>query len=340
VNGQAESTTTAPADSSATRKVFRIPVSNGLLAAKHYRAMGESVWLFLYLIDKITLEKESGDGNRFGSVLRGMPLHDSEIAREFGVSVDTISRWRLRLAKHGYIHCRRTPHGYSITVSRSKKFIHKDDKPKKPTLSDPAKMPDHSQGDPAESRSDPAFLRSDPARMRDVIRQCSDSTVTKQKAGASRGTGSISEIEERVLAAYRAAGIKPTWGIGERRKLQELAEHNSAQAILLAFNLFLEWQDDWLVEHRHPFNAFNKRFSEIVEEAHNCERRRLQDEFDSIAFIDQKQACGSTGRTPVDVAHVKAFGTDYWIDRRNLKFFADHGICVEVRPTNGKELKC
>jgi len=103
-----------------TAKTFLIPVSNGLL--EHCSKMGDAIWLFLWLVDRTTKEKDDK-----GKVLGGMPIRDRDIADTLGGITDrTIRRWRRRLIDGGYIEAINTGHGYSYRVLKSKKWSKKD----------------------------------------------------------------------------------------------------------------------------------------------------------------------------------------------------------------------
>jgi CTP-dependent riboflavin kinase len=99
-------------------KGFYIEVSNHLLDPKHQNAMKQSVWLFMFLLDKITRIDEKG----IGTVLGGKPLKFKEdIWPELGMSEQTYTRWTKNLKKHGYINTRRTPYGLIFWVNKAKK---------------------------------------------------------------------------------------------------------------------------------------------------------------------------------------------------------------------------
>jgi|ERR1035438_3211357 hypothetical protein len=116
---------------------FSVGLSNALLEAKHYRAMGDALWLYTYLLDR---QGRRVDANGFGKVAGGMPIRDSDIAGTFGSSGRTISRWRSRLRLRGYITTRRTPYGYCYAITKPKKW-------KKTTGSDVTQPAHLSEGD-------------------------------------------------------------------------------------------------------------------------------------------------------------------------------------------------
>jgi hypothetical protein len=96
-------------------KTFRIPVSTGIF--EHCPNMLDSIWLFLWYIDKTTKETDG-----VGLVLGGMPIIDSKPAAALGVPVKTIRRWRKMLAAGGYVTVRRTAYGCCVTLPKSKKW--------------------------------------------------------------------------------------------------------------------------------------------------------------------------------------------------------------------------
>jgi len=106
-------------------KGFYIQVKNDLLAPKHFHAMGESIWLFLWCLDHMTSISENG----VGKVLGGKPIKYDDLKDELDVSERSYSRWIATLKKHGYINTIRTPYGLTLSVNKaSKKF--KRDTPK------------------------------------------------------------------------------------------------------------------------------------------------------------------------------------------------------------------
>jgi hypothetical protein len=95
-------------------KTYRIPISTGLL--EHCPKMLDSVWLYMWYIDRTTEER---DGE--GYILGGIPIVDAKPASALRVPVKTIRRWRLKLVREGYVRALRTPYGFVITLLKSKK---------------------------------------------------------------------------------------------------------------------------------------------------------------------------------------------------------------------------
>lgn len=84
---------------------------------KHREAMGMAVWLYLWLIARVTKEEQG-----MGMVLGGKFLKINEICEELNLPERTIRRWLSRLAKMAYIETVATRFGLSICVNKSKKF--------------------------------------------------------------------------------------------------------------------------------------------------------------------------------------------------------------------------
>ncbi len=95
-----------------TSGVFRIPISSGIL--EHFPRMGDSVWLFIWLIDAETSS---------GTVLGGRPLQDQDIAVRTGWPAWRVKRWRRWLLHQSYISVCRTRRGFVYEVAKSKKYV-------------------------------------------------------------------------------------------------------------------------------------------------------------------------------------------------------------------------
>jgi hypothetical protein len=93
-----------------------VPIASGLI--EHCPRMRESVWLFIYIVDKQT--KGVKDGR--GQVLGGCPIRDRDIAEALRMSTKTIARCREVLLTEGYVTARRTPYGFVYAVSKPKKW--------------------------------------------------------------------------------------------------------------------------------------------------------------------------------------------------------------------------
>lgn len=98
-------------------KGFGIEIKNDLLDPKHIDAMGPAVWLYMWLVDKITSITEEGEG----IVLGGRPIIFEEVEKELGISRDTYTRWIDRLKKYPYILSDRKTYGISFKVFKAHK---------------------------------------------------------------------------------------------------------------------------------------------------------------------------------------------------------------------------
>ncbi len=103
--------------------MYYITISNGLLSRQHRKAMGSSVWEFMWLIDKVTSIDAQGNGH----VLGGKPIKLAEIAKALGSDEETISRNLLKLEEHKYITKTRTMYGLVLVVMKAKKRFHKNE---------------------------------------------------------------------------------------------------------------------------------------------------------------------------------------------------------------------
>jgi uncharacterized phage protein (TIGR02220 family) len=105
---------------------FPIKIWSGILANNHMKKINNSLWEFIWLINKITKEEDG-----LGYVLKGIPIKIDDIANDLNRCRKTVQRHLKRLEKHGYINLKRTGYGYIITVNKSKKFKHQSIKPNK-----------------------------------------------------------------------------------------------------------------------------------------------------------------------------------------------------------------
>jgi hypothetical protein len=93
-----------------------ICVWNGILEKKHRDRMGKrtALWLYLEMLDKITLEDSQG----IGWLLGKKPIK----LKDFEGNVQTNRRFFKTLKRFAYIVVRRTPYGYVIGVTNTLKL--------------------------------------------------------------------------------------------------------------------------------------------------------------------------------------------------------------------------
>ena len=116
-SGRSASTET---DGQGAKRTFVIPFSTKVLWM--YQEVGDAIWLWLWSIERTTVEYCAAGGGRLGIVLRGKPVRDSDIAAEIHASERTVRRWRERLSDLGFILEHRTAYGHRIAVLNSYKF--------------------------------------------------------------------------------------------------------------------------------------------------------------------------------------------------------------------------
>jgi hypothetical protein len=97
--------------------MFYISISNGLMKDGHRKRIGEAVWEFMWLIDKVTKIDDEG----YGYVLGGTPIKLADIASDHGVHRDTVSANLQKLEDQGYIKKTVAPYGLVIRVVKAKK---------------------------------------------------------------------------------------------------------------------------------------------------------------------------------------------------------------------------
>lgn len=98
-------------------KGFGIEIKNDLLEKKHVEGMGQAIWLYMWLIDKMTSINEKN----IGLVLGGKSIKYEEIKKDLGISKNTLTRWTKILLKYPYIITIRTPYGTVYKVLKAKK---------------------------------------------------------------------------------------------------------------------------------------------------------------------------------------------------------------------------
>jgi len=92
-------------------KKWWTPLWNGLLVeptAKHYKAMGSAVWLFLYFL---TYANRST-----GKLFRKR----TTIANDLGLSLRTVNRWIAVLKQKGYIETQQNERALIISITKWK----------------------------------------------------------------------------------------------------------------------------------------------------------------------------------------------------------------------------
>ena len=100
-------------------KGFGIYVKNDLLEPKHFKAIGQALWLYLWLLDKMTSISEDG----VGKVLGGVPIKFEKINSDLPMSPSSYTRYIKALEQAGYITALRTPYGHVFKITKAKKIF-------------------------------------------------------------------------------------------------------------------------------------------------------------------------------------------------------------------------
>jgi hypothetical protein len=100
------------------KESYPVPVWNGIF--DHYERMGDALWTFMWLIDRIP---KNGEREGVGRVLGGKPVKIADIVDSMRGSTYKAIRLQFDgLEAKGYISRRRTPYGYVIEVQNSRKW--------------------------------------------------------------------------------------------------------------------------------------------------------------------------------------------------------------------------
>jgi hypothetical protein len=100
------------------------PVSAGILEAKHVAQMpGQSLFVYLWFLNRVTSDAEGIDGQYCGAVLGGQPVNLGRVAEELGMILRTVRRYVGELVGHGYLTSKKTGSGACIYgLTKSKKW--------------------------------------------------------------------------------------------------------------------------------------------------------------------------------------------------------------------------
>jgi hypothetical protein len=110
---------------------FFVTISNDLLEDKHFEKMGNAVWLYMWLIDKMT---EISEG--IGIVSYGNPISLIDVRENFPtLNERTYQRMIKTLKDGGYINTAKAKYGLYITVNKPKKIFGGKTRPDKSVVS-------------------------------------------------------------------------------------------------------------------------------------------------------------------------------------------------------------
>ena len=237
-------------------KGFYITIKNGLLEPKHVEKIGNSIWLFLWLLDKMTIiNHETGEG----IVLGGKPVKFDEVKKDLGITEKTYSRWVAILESSKYISTIRAPHGLCFKVHNSFKVFGKNwaEKGQK-CPSDRTKMSDEKS---PETEVIGQKCPSDRTKMSEssdikggcnktIQRQYKDNTLQPTKSVASlkpkkkEKTPKKEKSNHKIFIEFwddmvkRTRGMKPIYTGGDMRNLKRILDFGIEERTLEQISLF------------------------------------------------------------------------------------------------------
>lgn len=99
---------------------YFISITNNLLEDKHYEQMGQAVWLYMWLIDRMT---DISEGQ--GIVNGGQPINYELVHENLGLTRRTYVRMMQTLRDAGYINTAKAKYGTYVTINKAKKSFGK-----------------------------------------------------------------------------------------------------------------------------------------------------------------------------------------------------------------------
>jgi hypothetical protein len=175
--------------------MFYITVSNGLLEGDHHDRMGNAVWLFMWLIDKVTRIDDSG----WGWVLGGKPINLDDVKH---IPRRSVQRYLATLKKEGYIEVKYTMYGFIVKVAKAKKRFGSGT-PKVAHLDDAAGAPEMAH--PHTKSGAPRAKSGAPNKTIQL-----DKTEDKDAAtrGVAREKASFNPLGSEIIKAFEAVDAK------------------------------------------------------------------------------------------------------------------------------------
>jgi hypothetical protein len=100
---------------------YFISITNNLLEDKHFEAMGKAVWLYMWLIDRMT---DISEGQ--GIVNGGHPVTYAAVTKQLSsLSERSYNRMVHTLREAGYINTVQAKYGIYVTINKAKKQFNK-----------------------------------------------------------------------------------------------------------------------------------------------------------------------------------------------------------------------
>jgi hypothetical protein len=202
---------------------FWIGAKGGLLDAKHIRAMGPSVWMFLYLLRGQTDIASNGEG----IFQYGHPIKLEQVSYDLnGVRVRTIRKWIARLRREGYIRTEEhSNHGLTFWIAKAK------DKTKKPRTAH--KVTNKLAAQPARESKE---LAAQSGREFENSRPFSDLDSPQPIENSKFAAPIPKDFIPKNLSYYNNADISPFSFLGKKKSMpreQSQKEQDARRRMLL-----------------------------------------------------------------------------------------------------------
>jgi hypothetical protein len=132
---------------------YFISITNNLLEGKHYEQMGQAVWLYMWLIDRMT---DISEGQ--GIVNNGVPISYEMVHENLETLTHrTYMRMMATLRDAGYINTMQAKYGTYVTINKAKKHFGKR------AETTPVKKPSRAKNGTAETKTPQLRQKRQPA---------------------------------------------------------------------------------------------------------------------------------------------------------------------------------
>ena len=239
-------------------KGFGIYVKNDLLEPKHVDKMGAAIWLYLWMLDKMTSVGEDG----VGLVLGGKPVKAEEVIDALGISLRTYRRWVITLKEAGYIRIVHAPYGIIFRVMKAKKVF--GQKPEKRSAKSGTPLNKRSARNGTPTVPDVALLsdKNGTPNKDKTVRQDSKTLSKESSEVVSYGNeeinklvnhfeGKIGTFTRKKMNRYAANRLLKKHGLKGVAGAINYAAQVRGQQYAPQVTSFLELEDKWLKLEAH-----------------------------------------------------------------------------------------
>lgn len=214
---------------------YFISITNNLLEEKHYEAMGNAVWLYMWLIDRMT---EISEGQ--GIVNNGYPIN-YDMVREHLTTLNerTYRRMVFALREGGYINTHKAQHGIYVTINKAKKQFGK--KPQ----SSPAKSVRTAKTSYAKNGRTKASVRpnlsASPAKsVRTLYKEDNNNNNTINNTSTASKSPELEKISKIYYQAIKSLGLPVKNHNTLKSKIKAMATETDPDKSIV----YLEWIRD------------------------------------------------------------------------------------------------